>query len=211
MDLLTNAADFYNEFMKYKLTLILGDKKRKQYIITIAAKSEHFPHVIGLDKLKDISGSIFKNRSKEQIISGIQSGDITTRQIEKSSHYMHDQFEHSIKNRIEFFPFLRPIIDNGWNKEEITFVFIKKKAYSKIDAGYLIRFKISRDSQNYYLNLFLKKDNLSADFIPISFFPRLNNDYEKNQPRLTLLYKARSTEDETEELYIHKGFNPPNQ
>lgn len=209
MDLLINAADFYNEFMKYKFTLIFGDKKRKQYIITIAAKSEHFSHLVGLDKLKDINSSIYKKHNKSQIIDGIQNGDITTQQIEKSSHYTHERFEQSIKNRLEFFPLLQPIFENGWNKEEVTFIFIKKKAYSKIDADYLIRFKMSRDSKDYYLNLFLKKDNFSAEFIPISFFPRLNNDYEENQPRLTLLYKARITEDRTDVLYIHKGFNPP--
>lgn len=213
MDILTNAADFYKEFMTYKFTLIFGDKKRRQHNITIVAKSEHFPHVIGLDKLKDITGSIYRTHNKEQVINGIQNGDITTNQIEKSSHYTNKQFEHSVKHRIEFFPLLRPIIDNGWNKEEVTFIFFKDKAYSKIDADYLIRFKITHDSQEYYLNLFLKKDNLSDVYIPISFFPRLNNDYEKNQSRLTLLYKARKIEEDedTEELYIHKGFNLINQ
>lgn len=121
------------------------------------------------------------------------------------------KFEHSVKNRIEFFPYLRPIIEEGWNENEMTFIFIKKMAYSKIDADYLIRFKIIHVSQEYYLNLFLKKDNFSDDFIPISFFPRQNDDYEKNQPRLTLLYKARSTEEKTEELYIRNGFDPSSQ
>lgn len=41
---------------------------------------------------------------------------------------------------------------------------------------------------------------------PCHFFPRLDNSYEKGQPRLTLLYKARSTKVQKEELYIHKGF-----
>lgn len=66
--------------MKYKFKLILG-KKGQQYIITIAAKSEHFPHVIGLDKLKDIDTALFKNRNKGQIITGIQEGEITSFQI----------------------------------------------------------------------------------------------------------------------------------
>lgn len=97
---------------------------------------------------------------------------------------------------------MQPIIDNGWNEDEMTFIFIKKMAYSQIDADYLIRFKTDPEDQGCYLNLFLKKDNYSDDFIPISFFPRLNDDYEKRQSRLTLLYKTRSTEEKTEE-FIH--------
>lgn len=207
MDLLKNAADFYSDLMKYEFTFILGDRKRKLNKITLAAKSEHFPHVIGLDKLKDIGGLIYKNHSKEQILFGIQNGEITTEHLEKSSHYVQKRFEFSIKNRIQLFPALRPVFDKGWNKDEITFTFIKEKAYSKIDAEYLIRFRINRDMHNYYLNLFLKKDRYSNNFIPVSFFPRLDHSYEKGQPRLTLLYKARSTEDQKEELYIHKGFD----
>lgn len=173
MDLLKNAADFYSELMKYKFTLILGDRKRRLNTITIAAKSEHFPHVIGLDKLKDINSFIYKNRSKEQIIRGIQNGEITTEHLEKSSHYIDQQFEFSINNRIQLFPALRPILEKGWNKDEITFTFIKGKAHSKIDGDYLIRFKINHDAQDYYLNLFLKKDSYSDDFIPVSFFPEV--------------------------------------
>lgn len=209
MDSLTNAADFYNELMKYKFNLILG-KKGKQHIITIAAKSEHFPHIIGLDKLTDIGTSLYKNRNNDQIIHGIQDGEITIQDIEKSSHYNHNQFEYSVKNRIELFPYLRPIIENGWNENEMTFIFIKRIAYSQIDADYLIRFRTDHKGQECYLNLFLKKDNYSDDFIPISFFPRLNDNYEKDQPSLTLLYKTRSTKDKNEELYIRDGFAPPN-
>ena len=116
MDILANASNFYTEFMKYEFIFIFGDKRRKQHIINIAAKSEHFPHVVGLDKLKDIKGSIYKNHNKDQIIKGIENEEITISQLEKSSHYTHEELEHSVEKRIEFLPFLMPIINFGLNQ-----------------------------------------------------------------------------------------------
>lgn len=46
----------------------------------------------------------------------------------------------------------------------------------------------------------------SGDFISTPFFRWLDNSCEKGQSRFTLLYKARSTKVQKEELYIHKGF-----
>lgn len=209
MDILQEATDFFNDLSDSKFTLIFGNKKREQQVITISASDEHFPHLIGLDKLTDITSSIYRGKDKSQIVSGIQSGEITLSKIEKSSHYIHDQFEHSIENRIKFFPLIKPMFDKGIDVGEASFIFLKKKAYSKIDADYLLRLKIKQDSKEYYLNLFLKKDKESHDYIPISFFPRLNNNYEKNQTRLTLLYRKKEKGAISEELYVHKNYTPP--
>ena len=192
-----------------KFTFIFGNKKREQQVITISASDEHFPHLIGLDKLTDIADSIYRGKSKAKIVAGIQNGEIKLSEIEKSSLYIHGQFEHSIENRIKFFPLIKPIFDEGIDVGEASFIFLKKKAYSKIDADYLLRLKIRQDSKEYYLNLFLKKDKLSNDYIPISFFPRLNNDYEKTQTRLTLLYRKKENGEISEELYVHKNYTPP--
>ena len=66
MTILEDAANGYQSLINKKIINIYG-KKGKEIHITILFKDEHFPHLIGLDKLKDIESTIYKNREKADV------------------------------------------------------------------------------------------------------------------------------------------------
>lgn len=210
MDILIDAVKFYKDISSYKFTFLLG-KSGTLHNVVIRAREEHFPHLLGLNKLKDID-SIFsgkgKNFDKSSVVRRIENKEISLESIQKSSFFTHKNFEFSVENRISFFPKLKPLFTGENIADEASFIFIKKNSFSNIEADYLLRLKIVHEQAPCYLNFFLKKDNLKDPhddceyYIPISFFPRLNQDYEKRQPRLTLLQKSRNKDDVEENLYI---------
>lgn len=210
MDKLLKAANTYKTLLTdHKYTFIFGDKKREQHAINLDAKPEHFQHLVGLDKLKDIQSFLFKSKRKEDVFTKVMTKDITEADLEKSSFYTSDKFTESIERRIYFFPFITKLFDEGVSQDEASFIFLREKSYSKIDADYLMRYKIKDevDKVEYYLNLFLKKDRHSDSYIPMSFFPRKDRDYEKSQPRLTLLYKAEIKGNVEKELFKRNNFH----
>ena len=208
MDILREAANTYQEFLDHEYTFVFGDKKRNQYIIRLVSKAEHFPHLIGLDKLTYIRSSIYSNSTKSEVHGKVLNQGITERDVEKSTKYVNDDFHLSIKERVLHFQFIQGLIQEGMNIQEASFKFIKGYAYSNIDADVLMRLKISLDGKVIFLNLFLKKDNRSDSefYVPISFFPRLDNTYEKGQPKLTLLHKIKHSPTGDIELYRHPKY-----
>lgn len=211
MDNLQKAAVFFKYISENEFKFVLGSKGKQREIV-ISASEDHFPHLVGLDKLIDIKNSIFRTQGKKEVLARILSGDLGLELIEKSSFFINDEFHQSIENRISFFSLLRPMFTNGDVLGEANFVFLKKNAYSSINANYLFRLQIKSGAQVYYLNLFLKRDESpgasSNHYIPISFFPRTDNKYETKQQSLTVLFKLRKKEDETEVLYTRNGFTP---
>lgn len=212
MSILQEAADFYKYLMSYQFTFILG-KKGSETKIVLRSKDEHFPHLIGLDKLKDLN--LFtkngKNLGKEAVLPRINGEDITLEKISKSSHFTNDDFSHSIENRIRYFPKIKTLFEANLNLNEAYFMFYKNKAYSNIDADYLLVIKIEVNSESCYLNLFIKKDSHQNKgeveyYIPISFFPRLNTNYQNGQGKMTLLQKSKHNTDTNEILYTHSNY-----
>lgn len=213
MDILQEAAGFYRYLTRYQFTFILGRKGEEKKIV-LRTLDEHFPHLIGLDKLKDLD-FIFtkkkKNLGKSSVLPRIESQDITLDQIEKSSHFTNENFSHSIENRIAYFPKIGTLFEPDIDLNEVYFMFYSKKAYSSIDADYLLRIRINVDTTPCYLNLFIKKDSYQNDpnveyYFPRSFFPRLNTDYEKGQTKMTLLKKSKVDTDGEEILFVHKNY-----
>ena len=210
MDLLQNSAHFYEKLTQSTYTFVLGSKSKKQYHFTIRAKSENFPHLVGLDKLKDIT-TIFQSKEKfskkDGVLKRITEGSLKLEDLKKSS-FLKSSSDFGIEERISFLPLITEIFEEGTSNSNVNFEFLKEKAYSKVDANYLLRVRKEVNGKPCFLNFFIKKDKYSDYYIPISFFPHKENRYEKNLQRLTLLYKCQNAEAvEKKELYKHQNFS----
>lgn len=197
-DILEEAATFFRLLTQNEYTLILGKKGNEQKII-LRCKDEHFPHLIGLDKLHDQKTKIYRD-GKQAVLSNIEKDILKLEDLKKSNAFSIPLVENQqlkLEDRIAYFKEFKPVFEALTEvKDEIYCTFLKRNAYSSIDADFLIRLRIPTPDMNYmYLNLFIKKDTYDNEtgifYIPVSFFPRLNNDYETNQTKWTLLYKDR--------------------
>lgn len=99
MDQLRKCEQIFTEMLNndYFLTLETGD------ILHIFFKKEHFQHLLGLHKLKDIPAAQAGAGKKQLIYKRIQRGELTMSQIRKSKYY------HKIADRIQLFPMIESL------------------------------------------------------------------------------------------------------
>ena len=211
MTILEDAANGYQSLINKKIINIYG-KKGKEIHITILFKDEHFPHLIGLDKLKDIESTIYKNREKADVHKAIIENKLTDEDIEKSS-LLHrsssdnDNKFYTVNERMKFFP---KVVELLFNRNHVFYSFIKLKSGSQINADYLLKYTIEKEKTDdpTYLFLFIKKDAyIDGVYIPISFFPSNNESYFKGMPIYTLLQSKLIYDDREEILYCKPSYN----
>ncbi|MCC3711719.1 Barnase-EndoU-ColicinE5/D-RelE like nuclease [Staphylococcus hominis] len=211
MTILEDAANGYQSLINKKIINIYG-KKGKEIHITILFKDEHFPHLIGLDKLKDIESTIYKNREKADVHKAIIENKLTDEDIEKSS-LLHrsssdnDNKFYTVNERMKFFP---KVVELLFNRNHVFYSFIKLKSGSQINADYLLKYTIEKEKTDdpTYLFLFIKKDAyIDGVYIPISFFPSNNESYFRGMPIYTLLQSKLIYDDREEILYCKPSYN----
>ena len=211
MTILEDAANGYQSLINKKIINIYG-KKGKKIHITILFKDEHFPHLIGLDKLKDIESTIYKNREKADVHKAIIENKLTDEDIEKSS-LLHrsssdnDNKFYTVNERMKFFP---KVVELLFNRNHVFYSFIKLKSGSQINADYLLKYTIEKEKTDdpTYLFLFIKKDAyIDGVYIPISFFPSNNESYFRGMPIYTLLQSKLIYDDREEILYCKPSYN----
>lgn len=211
MTILEDAANGYQSLINKKIINIYG-KKGKEIHITILFKDEHFPHLIGLDKLKDIESTIYKNREKADVHKAIIENKLTDEDIEKSS-LLHrsssdnDNKFYTVNERMKFFP---KVVELLFNRNHVFYSFIKLKSGSQINADYLLKYTIEKEKTDdpTYLFLFIKKDAyIDGVYIPISFFPSNNESYFKGMPIYTLLQSKLIYDDREEILYCKPSYS----
>lgn len=174
MDKLLLAATYYELFLLNRdFHLIAGDSKRNKLEFDIIFREEHFRHLIGFDKLKDIAEA--KNR-EFNLYENVLNGNITYEYITKSD-YIAD-----VIPRIDYFLEIREAL------------FAKKIMIGKVDEHTFCRIKadylLTKDLPNGIVNLFLKlaKPNLA---VPMSFF---KTDFPKYHGKSwTILDRIEST------------------
>lgn len=139
-DILKDAAEFYRILTNHHYKFTLGYKGTSKEII-LRCKDENFPHLLGLDKLKDIRQVVFKeivddlskeyikrkgkhkrkqkrkkksNQGKEMVIKRIESNDLTLEDLEKSTHfqYVDKDIPFSIEDRIKYFPYIKILFES---------------------------------------------------------------------------------------------------
>lgn len=163
MDILRDCAlNFQKLFgVDYQITAV---KEQKEISVVVYFSEEHFHHLIGLNKLRDIEG-LQGNRT--QVFTNILNGKLTYDDIRNSA------FIETVNERIKYFTQLESLLQN-----EIVIKFDKRKAHSTINATMLLYQK----QDDVYLHLFLTSKNGNSEIlIPCSFFPRKDNMYIVHQ------------------------------
>ena len=170
MDKLLTAAQFYNSELNGRNFHLKAGKKGNIIEFDIKFTSEHFHHLAGLHKLKDLTQVQGK---KAYIFNRILNGKITIDDIKKS------EFFPEIENRLNNFCEIKEAL---YGKE----LMIKSLhgEFNSIQADFML----TKTDKNYgYAHLFLINKN-EAITVPVTVIVHPNNDYLKNNPeRWTVL------------------------
>lgn len=162
MDNLVLAAEYYREKLENKKFHLQIGKKGTVLEFDITFGAEHFKHLIGLHKLKDLPQV---QRKSEIIYRQILDGKTTLTDISKSKDYA------EIQSRIDNFCQIDNILFKGK-----TAVKSLKGCFNTINADYMLSLH-----ENDYFHLFLKCKNATFA-LPVTFIVQHNNKYLQNSP-----------------------------
>lgn len=201
-----DAAQSYVRILDKQLINTYGKKKDTLKII-IEFKSEHLPHLIGLDKLDDIKTYIYDQREKTDILNAILTNEIKYEEIQKSEllhkpSSTNDHGKYTTYDRMMYFSLMIEILMR--DKHDL-FDFIDVR-YTSIKADFIIKYNLPKS--NDFMYLFIKKDahNIGS-YIPISFFPSENPNYFRGKKCWKLLLSQLYNDSKTEyEVYRSSNF-----
>ncbi|MBQ7913393.1 MAG: hypothetical protein IJ308_06620 [Clostridia bacterium] len=163
-DLLYKDALFYKTNFEGKKFHLKAGRKCVLLEFDILFSSDHFKHMIGLHKLKDISQLRY---SSSKIYRQILNKELAFTDISFSIYY------YLIENRIMFFEELKNILAS----KELMVKSLHGN-FNTIEADYMLSYK---NEEYGYVHLFLKQKN-EGTVEPITFIIHDNNDYLKNNP-----------------------------
>lgn len=163
-DLLYEAAVYYKENFENKRFHLRAGKSGVLLEFDIFFSSDHFKHLIGLHKLKDIP----QTKSTSSILyRRVLNRELTLSNIKFSLYY------YFIEDRLNFFEELKSVL---FSKH----LMIKslKGEFNKILADFMLT---KKDDRYGYAHLFLRE--AEKEFaVPVTFFTRENNTYLRNNP-----------------------------
>ncbi len=172
MDKLKECATSFQSLIG-KEYIIKAGKQKKLIEINLIFKEEHFHHLVGLHKLKDIQ----KARGNSKLIfRDILNNKITYEDISKSI------FFDDIKNRLNCFMNIESIIDS----QELIVQHNLNYSMSAIKAKYII-YTLLPD--NTYIYFFIDKD-INQNYFGRSFFQSCDKSYLHERP-YKILYKEK--------------------
>jgi len=182
MDKLYERAEVFNRLLNIQYNIILG-KKGKTTPLHIFFSKQHFHHLIGLQRLKDLPQL---NKDREIIFNRIINNEITYIQIKKSESF------NEIRKRFESFIMIERALDNNG----LFFKFNQNLYYkTKMEAEYIIESMINDE----ILYICIDCNNENKYFIR-SFFPKDDIDYTLGHSKHTLLYKEKIFVDTQEKI-----------
>ncbi len=159
-DKLYSTAKFYEMFLLDKtFHLVAGDKKRNKIEFDIVFREEHFNHLIGFQKLLDISESQVHGY---KLLENILNCNITYSYLEKSEYFS------DIENRIDNFLEMRETLFS----KKLMLGKTHKFSFRTIKADFLL----TKEGDYGLVNLFLKEDK-HALTVPVTFFTTEGMDY----------------------------------
>lgn len=174
MDRLQDCAKAFEHLLDTTYHIVIG-RKGNTVTIDIAFKAEHFHHLLGLHKLRDIEALSHK---REKVFDDILAGRISFSDIEKSCSFG------EIKGRVDPLTNMENILDDN----RLIFRYNNKaNSFSLIHAEYLL----STDYNQDIVYIFLDKIGNGDQFFCRSFFPKTGKDYTEGQARYALLYKEK--------------------
>lgn len=189
MDALKRCACEYEKLLNYEYEIIAGSKKTLLEM-TLFFSKEHFMHLIGLHKLKDLQ---IQRYSKAALYEMIMNDELTYEYIEKSVFFS------EIEDRINFFPALERILDNH------EFMIKYKRGLASgtaITASYIIVCEYEKTVLHYFVD----RQGESDRYYGKSFFGRNDNKFLKNQQTFKVLVKRKKNLSEgTCQILKHKA------
>lgn len=181
-----DCVESFASLLDTEYHLVLGRKGISVSLDISFDKRDCF-HLMGLQYLTD-KPELRSDRGK--IFDQIRERKITKDKIESSDLYG------KIADRIKMLPFLEELLDSN----ETIFKYNQKaNLFSKIQADYLLKNKIY--NQNIFI--FLSKIPSKDQYFCRSFFPETTQDYTRNQPQWTLLYKEKIKKSEKSTILLY--------
>ncbi|OAA85389.1 PBECR4 domain-containing protein [Clostridium coskatii] len=182
MDKLKKCAVIFKYLLNIQYKIKLG-RKGKLTEFNINFKECDFHHLVGLQKLKDISRLKAK---REKVFNDILEDRISYEMISSSPFFEKDEGKNiiGIKERIDYFLHITELLDSN----NIYFKYSQNRnASSNIQCEYIL--------ENKYLErivyiLLDKRTDCDYRYCR-SFFPKDKKDYIIRQTRMTLLYKEK--------------------
>lgn len=182
MTILKERAESFEKLFDIKYKIILG-RKGKIVEFILSFEKEHFFHLIGLHKLKDVS---YPSKSKKILFQSVLDGDIDYEMVKKSKYFLPNEKEKypGIKDRIDSLIKLEEILDSNY----LTFKY-NKHGMRWSD----IKFKYVFESVCYETPIYIFVDEISkqGNMGCVSMFPKFINDYTNRQTTMALLYKEK--------------------
>ena len=178
-DIFYQAAFVWNELTEYRYIFTYG-YKNKLSTIKLTFSPENFPHLMGLQYLKDLT---LPRYNQGKIVSRILDGTISLEQIQKGK-----QYKKMVLPRLEALTRLKDILENDFN----LFSYMPRMYpfYTQIKADFLI--SGHTDITSYVFLIQSKIDGTGqCDQLCCSAFRQDNRDFEKNQRVRVLLKKER--------------------
>lgn len=156
--------EFYRDFIcPYRYLYELEDNTK----IEIRFHEEHFPHLLGLHKLKRFK----KIKKSSEIIKEIINNNVNIRDIETAERKTFDNRE--LKDRITYFPVLRTILENTDTalKYDINVIW-----NSKIEFSFLLK----TEKISIIIYLAVKEVNENKKIcVPVSLLIDRNDRFSK--------------------------------
>jgi len=182
MDKLKECAIAFQNLLDKQYKIILARKGKETEFVLTFDKTD-FYHLIGLQKLKDLT---YLKKDRAKIFDEIINDDITYTMISKSPFFEanKEKKQFGISQRINYFVNIEKILDSN----NLAFKFNKtKNAWSLIDSEFIFE-NLDYDKEIY---VFIDSRSENLDKFCRSFFPKEDTNYTKNQTKMALIYKEK--------------------
>lgn len=169
MDKIYEAAKFYRDYLNNKRFYCKVARKSVILELELVFREEHFKHLIGIHKLKDLDET---QMSSSAIYDAILSKDITYETIKNS------MFLTEMEDRLDHFNELKDILFTN----KIMMKGIRENSFNNINADILF----TKDSEQGIFELFFK-NSPSGISVPVTFFLADTNKYKDRVSLWTIL------------------------
>ncbi len=181
----------------HDITYVL-DVARKGHMkrIVLSFLDEDFPHLAGMQYASDVDFGIRKAEYYgENLIPALIHHLLSDKKIEESRNWQ------KISGRLNAIVHLQNTLDNPF--VIVSFNKTKVRAYSRIEAEFVIKSTISDDIYFVFL------DTKSGRYYCKSAFRKEYTDYLENQSPMTILQKTKWINNIQTVLYSKPGYQPP--
>ncbi|MCX7531291.1 PBECR4 domain-containing protein [Lactococcus lactis] len=188
---LKNAIEAIDYFENKRYEIVLGNSNKGQFsiekTIVLEFSRENFFHLLGFQYISELNASSSNKATFIKLITKHLKKKNSLIDNDSCKKILSSTLFSQIENRLELFSELKDCIElkpnknNYWERDE-TF-----DTHTDIDWEYLIEFLPHNDPNFRKKYLFIKKDEHSDKFIPLSLFKTDDLRFSNNQARKDIL------------------------